>query len=95
MADDLVCIYVSGDNAISDFDRDFGWRILEAKLAVDVDLLERSSLTIKDGGKRKHSSTGRGLAIFTQKSNIEEIFARLRAVDPNARAYAVPILASL
>jgi hypothetical protein len=96
MAQELVCIYVSSDSKkLVDFERDFGWRMIEEKLARDVDLLERSSLFLNEKGSRKHSGNGRVLAIFADKANLEAIFARIRAVDPEAKAYAVPVLAAL
>jgi len=95
MAKELVCIYVSSDGTIADFERDFGWRMIEQKLAHDVDLLDRSSLYLNEKGSRKHTSTGRVLAIFADKDNLETIFDRLRATDPKAKAYALPVLAVL
>lgn len=93
MPQELVCIYISGGVAMDD--RDFGWRLLEQKLALDVDMLDRSQLILNDKGARKHSSTGRGLAVFADKANVEAILAQVRAADPEAKAYALPVLASL
>lgn len=96
MAQELVCIYVSGTSKdVVDFERDFGWRMIEQKLALDVDLLERSSLFLNEKGARKHSGNGRVLAIFAEKAKLDEILARIRAADPEAKAYALPVLASL
>ena len=96
MAQELVCVYVSSTNKnLVDFERDFGWRMIEQKLALDVDLLERSSLFLNEKGARKHTGSGRVLAIFADKANLEPIFARIRAADPEAKAYALPVLAVL
>lgn len=95
MADpERVMIYATGSD--SDLRR-MCWDLLEAKLISKADLLDRAKIYLKDGSKRKISSSGRAVTVFCTREHLGEVMKKMRSSygSDELEAFALPILAQL
>jgi hypothetical protein len=88
---ELVLVYATGgDSAL----REACFELLEQGAAIDVDLLDATTLFIAPNGKRRVGASGRGVSIVAPRAKLSVVFARLRAIE-NVQAYALPVLERL
>ena len=74
--------------------RPLGFSLLAQGIAIDVDEISQASLFVEKGAEKIR--TKRQTFIFVvPKQHMETTLARLAAADPQAQAYAVPVLASI
>jgi hypothetical protein len=73
------------------------WSLLEAGLVSKADLVERTRIYLKNGEKRKVGSTGRGVVVFCERRNLDEVMTRMQQSynGDDLAAYALPVLASI
>lgn len=95
MADaELVMIYATGGDSSL---REMCWNLLAAGLLFQADLLDRARIYIKDDDTPKIGASGRAVAVFCNRDQLDEVMARMKQVylDDDLAAYAVPVLARI
>lgn len=87
---DHVLIYMRGENL-----REVAWTLLEDGLIELADSMVRYEAYLKDGSRRKMSSTRKCMTLLARQEALDAVMSFIRQVqrEQDVSAYAVPVLA--